>query len=340
MTSISRYFRFTLVVIVGELLLASTFIFTKTERAPLEHWLLMGRLLLMLLLLYGLNYTLHYGQNPVRAYLSRYPPWQHRLWRLGATLVVSLPLIPLLHWGHQYLLGQPWSPALSILKAEFIYFVPMVLQVTLMHTLFDLNERGHLMALHNEALQRDRSEARFEALKQQLSPHFLFNSFATLNWLIRDDPTAAERFVHKMSQVYRYVLHQGEQKCVTLGEEMAFVESYLFLLDMRFGPSLRVEIAIPPELHTWRLPPLAIQIVVENAVKHNIVSQEQPLFITLSAEAGALTVRNNLQPRLSPELASGVGIKNLNARFHFLGRAGLEVQPAEGYFTVMLPLFA
>lgn len=341
--SITRYYRFILLVLAGELLLASSFIFNNPTLRPTltmpQRWLLMGQLLLMLLLLYSLNYALSYGRNSLRYHLSHVPVWQNRAWRAAVNALATLALMILTHWFNNYITGKPFSSLLAIMR-EFPYYLPLLVQVMLMHTLFELNDRWQRTALQNEVLKRDQSVARFEALKQQVSPHFLFNSFATLNWLIRDDPAAAERFVQKMSQVYRYVLHQGEQRRVTLGEELTFVESYLYLLHMRFGPSLRVEIDIPAELHPWHLPPLAIQIVVENAVKHNIVSQEQPLTIHVGATAGALIVRNTWQPRLSPEASSGVGLKNLNARCHFLGHTGLVTQADGEHFTVTLPLFA
>lgn len=343
--SITRYYRFILLVLAGELLLASSFIFSSPMVYPAltittpQRWLLMGQLLLMLLLLYSLNYALSYGGNSLRYILNHLPVWQNRAWRIALNAVATLALVVVLHWSNDYLTGKPFSSLLATMRG-IPYFLPMLVQVMLMHTLFELNDRWQRVALQNEALKRDQSVARFEALKQQVSPHFLFNSFATLNWLIRDDPAAAERFVQKMSQVYRYVLHQGEQRSVPLGEELAFVESYLYLLHMRFEQNLRVTIDVPADLHAWRLPPLAIQTVIENAVKHNIISQEQPLTIHLSAEPGSFTVRNTLQPRLNPEAPSGVGLKNLNARFHFLGRAGLVARPHDGHFIVTLPLFA
>lgn len=343
MPSITRYYRFILLVLAGEMLLASSFVFSNpavryTPTMP-QRWLLMGQLLCMLLLLYSLNYALSYGRNALRYNLAKLPAWQNKAGRVVANTLAMLVLILLLQWSNDYLTGRPLSAVLTILRTSPFY-LPLLVQVILMHTLFELNDRWQRVAMQNEVLKRDQSMARFEALKQQVSPHFLFNSFATLNWLIRDDPAAAERFVQKMSQVYRYVLHQGEQRSVPLGEELAFVESYLYLLHMRFEQNLRVTIDVPANLHAWRLPPLAIQTVIENAVKHNIISQEQPLTIHLSAEPGTFTVRNTLQPRLSPEAPSGVGLKNLNARFHFLGRAGLVAQPHDGYFIVTLPLFA
>lgn len=339
MHTLARYSRFVLIVLVGQMLLASYVIFTNSRLDSFEQWRLIVQLTIVVWCLYSLNYALCYGHNPVRTYLSRLPVWQSRAWRIAATTVAMAILVVMLRSATDLLFGKP-LPSIPALLHTTITYWPLALSVVMMHLMFELNEHGQRVVLQNEALKRDQSAVRFEALKQQLSPHFLFNSFATLNWLIRTDPTAAERFVQKMSQVYRYVLHQGDQRSVTLGEELAFVESYLYLLHMRFEQNLQVTIDIPADLHSWLLPPLAVQTVVENAVKHNIISQEQPLHIRISAEAGALTVRNTLQPRLDPEVPSGVGLKNLNARLHFLGRTNLVAQPQDGHFVVILPLVA
>lgn len=339
MLSIVRYSRFVLLVTTATMLLAAMFIFGQEALTTLTQWLLLLRLLLTVLAIFALNYALRYGRNPVQAYLNQLPTLQNRACRLVINLLVALAIMWLLGWFVAHIEGVNY-PAAYTRGNEVRYHLRLVFFVLLMYMLFELDETGQRVARRNEVLQREQSVARFEALKQQLSPHFLFNSFATLQWLIRADADAAERFLQQMAQVYRYVLHQGEQQRVTLGEELAFVDAYLYLLHMRFEHSLRVEMAIPAELHAWHLPPLAIQTVVENAVKHNIVSPEQPLTIQLRATPGALVVRNTLQLRLSPEPSSGIGLRNLGARFRFLGAAGLTTSAADGYFTVTLPLFA
>ena len=109
MLSIARYFRFVLIVVLGELLLASSYIFTKPHITTAERWLALGRLLLMLLVLYGLNYALQYGRNPVRNYLSQLPVWQNRAWRIAAKVEVALTLVSVLHWLHEALFNRPGS---------------------------------------------------------------------------------------------------------------------------------------------------------------------------------------------------------------------------------------
>lgn len=340
MLSFARYVRFVLLVTAATMLLAVLFVSGQEALTEWPQWLLLLlRLLFTSLIVFGLNYALFYARNPVQAYLSRLPTRQNVVARVVINALVANATIAVMgelsHWlEYQLQINE------LVLVNNIHYHTRLIAYELLLYAMFEVNGTRQRVALQNEVLLRDQSVARFEALKQQLSPHFLFNSFATLNWLIRADPAAAEQFVQQMSQVYRYVLHQGGQRSVTLGEELAFVEAYLYLLHMRFEQSLRVEIDIPAALRTWHLPPLAIQTVVENAVKHNIVSPEQPLTIRLTATADALVVRNTLQPRLSPEPSSGIGLKNLSARFQFLGSPRLVTQAVDGYFTVTLPLFA
>ncbi|NJK98033.1 MAG: histidine kinase [Bacteroidales bacterium] len=147
--------------------------------------------------------------------------------------------------------------------------------------------------VENETLKRESLQSQYESLKNQLSPHFLFNSLTALQVLIKEDPDKAQSYVNSLSKALRYTLQSNEKQLVTMREEMNFMESYIHLLRIRFDTSLNVEIAMHDEFYVYKLPPLTIQTLVENAVKHNEISKKKPLVIKITtSEDGSLTVSN------------------------------------------------
>lgn len=199
-------------------------------------------------------------------------------------------------------------------------------------------------AVRAERLEKETAVARLDSLRRQVDPHFLFNSLNALTSLVEaPDPARAVRFIRQLSQVYRYVLESGGQELVPLAAELGFAESYLFLQKTRLGAALAVELDLPPAaaLAPFFVPPLALQLLLENAVKHNTAFQTDPLRLRVRLDAGApsLTVRNTLRPRrLGPGESSGLGLKNLAARYAFLTAKPLAVSEEAGEFVVTLPL--
>lgn len=192
-----------------------------------------------------------------------------------------------------------------------------------------------------ETLERENAAIRFEVLKTQLNPHFLFNSLNVLSSLIARDGRAAQAFVDEFAAVYRYILEVIDLPVVELRRELAFARSYLYLQSIRFGDAVTVEIAVPSDLLEVQIPPLALQTVVENAFKHNRASAEAPLRLSISADGGVLTVRNNLQPRIAAGTAAGVGgigLANLRKRYAHLGAGEPRFTLSEDAFTAALPL--
>ncbi|MBT9395422.1 histidine kinase [Hymenobacter sp. NST-14] len=261
--------------------------------------------------------------------------------RLGWWLLVNSLLGAGLAWGlgHLHAALVPGLPQRVLLPAYYVRGQLYVLLVLLVLYSLHFFTRAQRALLENERLQREQLLARYEVLKQQVSPHFLFNSLTTLGWLIRDQPAAAERFVEEMSRVYRYVLQHGEHNQVPLADELAFTQSYVYLLRMRFGDSLRLSVDLPDGVLALPVPPLALQTLVENAVKHNVVARHRPLSIRIFLTAShLLTVENTWQPRLTPVPGSGVGLRNLASRLRFLSDAELVIRQDDAHFTVQLPL--
>lgn len=171
-----------------------------------------------------------------------------------------------------------------------------------------------------KATQQEKAQllAQFETLKNQISPHFLFNSMNALASLIASNPPQAIAFTGHFSKVYRTMLEIGGETLIPLHEELEFVNSFVFLQQMRFAENLSVQITIPNERLNDCLPPFALQLLVENAIKHNVISDDKPLTINIFTEEDNLIVRNNLQRRGTAEPSTGIGLKNLMARYTYL----------------------
>lgn len=187
------------------------------------------------------------------------------------------------------------------------------------------------------ALQEENNTARYAALQNQLNPHFLFNSLNTLVAEIEYDPQRAVAFTRNLSDVYRYVLQCQDKRLITLSEELKFAEAYLYLHEVRLGDCIRIQVHVPQEDTESLLPPLTLQLLLENVLKHNTISASRPMEITVTTADSWLTVTNTLRPKKS-QASEKIGLKNLANRCRMaLGRE-LEVQQTENSFTVKIPL--
>ena len=190
--------------------------------------------------------------------------------------------------------------------------------------------------LREEQLKREALSLQFEALKSQVNPHFLFNSLNVLTSLVETDAQLAVRFIKQLSDVYRYVLENKDKELVELETELKFVNAYIYLQKIRFDSSLQVEITIRNT--TASIIPLSLQMLVENAIKHNIVSSEQPLQISIFTDNNYLVVRNNLQKKLVIKETGSIGLNNIRERYVFFSSLPVLVEETTEWFTVKLPL--
>lgn len=187
-------------------------------------------------------------------------------------------------------------------------------------------------------LERQNVESQLEGLRNQVNPHFLFNSLNTLIYLIPEAPSKAVNFVQKLSKVYRYVLESRDAKIIPLAEELEFLKAYTFLLKERFGENLQVNIKDLEHRTDVAIVPLSLQMLFENAIKHNVISTEKPLDIEVFAENGHLVVRNTLQRKNQVMDSTGVGLQNIRDRYRMLTDRAVEVITSQQYFTVALPM--
>ncbi|HEY1108049.1 MAG TPA: histidine kinase, partial [Opitutaceae bacterium] len=203
-------------------------------------------------------------------------------------------------------------------------------------TLYLIRER-HGDRRRLEQIERARLAAELEAMKSQLAPHFLFNCLNTLSALIERDPRAAAEFNTHLSDVSRYLLAQKHRDLVPLAEEMAFLRAYVRLMELRFPRSLVVTLPAVDETDPRRLPLASLQLLIENAIKHNRHSEAEPLAIEVRLEADALVITNPLRPKSGTRPGTGTGLANLRERLALLGAGQLAVEQGPTHFRVRIP---
>lgn len=190
-----------------------------------------------------------------------------------------------------------------------------------------------------ETMQELAINQEFDALKNQVNPHFLFNCFNTLSSLISVDKSRAELFLNELSKVYRYLLKNNEEGVSTVASEIKFIESYYKLLQTRHGEAVHLNVNIDKHYESYLLPSLTLQLLIENAVKHNVLSKSKPLVIDIFTSAGnKLVVNNNLQRRTVKAPSNKVGLENIKAKYALLKQPGFQIMEDEKNFTVVLPL--
>ncbi|MEO9484800.1 MAG: histidine kinase [Ekhidna sp.] len=229
----------------------------------------------------------------------------------------------------------PLSKALEESGAPF----KNVLLITLGINVF-MHGRGFLISwrqasIDMEKLKTEQIASQYNSLKNQVNPHFLFNSMNALSSLVYDNQEKAVEFIRKLSQVYRYVLDSKDDEVVSFEREMGFVENFIFLQKIRFGENLKVEISEhKPSLF---VPPLAIQMLVENAIKHNVVSEKDPLTIVIDVQNDCCIVKNNLKEKKVKD-STGIGLENIKSRYQYLSDREVEILKTDDSFEVRVPL--
>ena len=197
-------------------------------------------------------------------------------------------------------ISKPWNPdELKLIMDKALESLQMKREIQ------QLQEEKSKLLVQAERQKKENIISQFETLKNQVNPHFLFNSLNALSMLVLEDSKKAEQFIHKLTKVYRYVLDYRDLNVIPLGEEMYFLDNYLFLQKIRFEAGLHVEVHVSPDVRSHQVPPLSLQLLVENAIKHNIISQSQPLHLEIYSEGQELVVKNNLQLRSEKEGSTG-----------------------------------
>jgi two-component system LytT family sensor kinase len=223
-----------------------------------------------------------------------------------------------------------WKFFILIVVSVFIYKV--------IYTILFSYKQYAVTQIETVQSERKQLELQFEALKSQLSPHYLFNSLNTISSLIYNDPQTAEQFIRRLALTYQYILSTQHKRHVSLSEELDFVQSYYYLLRIRFQQSLTLEVNLPKSIMSSPIPPLTLQLLVENAVKHNTITPEKPLLIYISAvDNTQLKVTNTKNESIQSSASFRIGIENIRKRYEFFTAKKIEIKDEEK-FVVSLPV--
>ncbi len=235
--------------------------------------------------------------------------------------------------------GESWEAFIQEERA--IYYI-IALLITIVVTIF-FHALYFYKAWQEKKVKEQKiiagtASAKFDALKNQLDPHFLFNSLNVLTSLIDEDPEQAQNFTTALSKVYRYVLEQKNKDLVSVDEELQFARTYVKLLKMRFEDSIIFELPEASGFPEGKIVPLSLQLLLENAVKHNVVSSQRPLHIKVTEEGGKLIIQNNVQEKQVVKKSSGVGLRNIRQRYQILSNREVNINQSGGKFSVSLPI--
>lgn len=306
-----------------------------TESMLLEHILsVMDNSWALLLLLSGnIILTIHISKQqktkPAKGHTATF------------VVIVSSLIIPLLttlvvyfdlpYFNSSY---STFAEFVRVLSASLLIDLIVITVCYLIHMSIISHQR-----LREEREQKHRSEYQYERLKQQINPHFLFNSLGILDYLVQEQETdRASTFIHKLAGIYRYMLSNDQKVLVKLSEELDFTHKYIDLLKERFTEGMLYEIDIPAQQLDTDVVPCALQLLVENATKHNIVSADSPLFIKITTEDGWIVVRNNLQLRTHGQPSTHLGLENIHRQYLDITGRGIVVEKSNTEFIVKLPI--
>jgi len=232
----------------------------------------------------------------------------------------------------------PWATDNdTFLKLSILVFLAVFIFTIVDFTLYSYNQYA---VVRIEAIRQDRKqlELQFDALKSQLSPHYLFNSLNTISSLVYKDVTQAETFIRRLAQTYQYILSTDNKKLISVAEEIEFVKAYNYLLRVRFEEALQLNIDVSPNLLNSKVPPLTLQILVENAVKHNVVSIENPLEIRITSDQDrCLKVINNRTTQQDIQSSFKIGLENIKKRYRYFTELPIKIVNEE-WFEVQLPI--
>ena len=253
----------------------------------------------------------------------------YRLSHATASITVNNRTLALNMFGFDFVLAV----------TNFIFFQVIYEIVFFIHDSSVREKRLRQAEQEREMLRAANLQSQLDALKQQVNPHFLFNSLNVLDSLIEDDPPRARIFLEELSTVYRYLLRSNEYHLTDLEKELGFIQSYYHLLKTRLGHGLQLNLEIDDRYQNYKLPPLTLQLLVENAFKHNIVLPDQPLVINIRTDqAGNLLIQNNVQRKNVRVASNGIGLSNILTKYRVLNQPTPTIREENGLFEVKLPL--
>ena len=297
-------------------------------------------------LYYGIliGYPLFKGNYLAGYFMAKYFPWRNgplltlvSCFTVGIVISIISIVFTNLLW-YNLTSSEPVSLVTLFDKVFYIMISELLITIiiTLIHYLANFFTEWKKLLIQEEQFKRQALSLQFDALKNQVNPHFLFNSLNVLTSLVETDPPLAVRFIKQLSDVYRYVLEHKDKELIELETELQFVNAFVYLQKIRFDSNLVVDISLNGT--KGRIIPLSLQMLVENAIKHNVISTEKPLNIAISSENGYLVVTNNLQKKKVIQDTGSIGLNNIRERYAFFSKLAVVVEETDEMFKVKLPL--
>jgi two-component system, LytTR family, sensor kinase len=338
------WFRFVMIPILAALLYASLVLLSPPEEVN-AYYTKEGWWAIPSEIFFAIFFAMVYSETNIilSNFLDKRISWEQKpVWRSVIQFLIAFCLGSLL--GYFFVLFFDWlfpsdypkPPSHQIFIAGFLIALPL----TLVYLILYLFNRWKKTLLEAEALKRENIEAQYETLKNQLDPHFLFNNLNTLTAIVEENPKQAVDFIQNLSHVYRYVLQNRDKTMVTLAEELKLAKAYIFLLKNRYETNLSIEIDIPNVILTKEIPPMSLQLLLENVVKHNIIDNKHPLSIKLffDEKQGYLVVQNSLHKKNIKEESTKIGLQNINNRLRLMNQNELIIVENTQDFSVSIPL--
>ena len=302
----------------------------------LSWYYLFGLLLLVVLITWELNRLIESKSDQLQRWLGGH------IHPLVILFFCSLLNVVIASVGCLYalylLLGMPLMWNSEHLKLLLAFGFRVNLFLNCINAIYFFMDRLKKTQVEAEQFKKESVEAQFEALRNQINPHFLFNCFNALSSLVYKDADVSAKFIAQLSVVYRYLLYNQEKKVVRLKEELSFIDAYFYLLKIRFGDNIIIDKQIRAEDENYFLAPATLQMLIENAIKHNVVSSRFPLHIHLFIEDHWIVVSNSLQEKQVKEDSTHIGLKNIQSRYAFLSDEEVKIIKTSSEFLVKIPL--
>ena len=326
------------------IIIICTIIFGVIEPAVFS-WRMIG-LAFMISTMYTVVNAL--GQGYLNAYLDKKWDWISETRKriiYGVTLTVIVTVISVLFCNYvNFVIIQKVKPS-KFFSGDYGFINWFFINLALLISAI-LHARSFMLAWKNESRKEvveqkiiaSSANAQFESLKNQLDPHFLFNSLNVLSSLIDENPDQAQHFTASMSKIYRYVLEQKDKELVTVEEELSFARTYCDLLKTRFEDSVNFEFNVSESDLKYYVVPLSLQLLLENCIKHNFATAQKPLTMKIYSEQGFLLIENNLQAREQMKESAGIGLANIVQRYSLLTKQNVFIEKSDDFFRVKIPI--
>ncbi|GAB4018386.1 hypothetical protein GCM10028808_52790 [Spirosoma migulaei] len=311
---------------------------------PTITWQLQAVLFVVSFIMLNLVWSFHFLFNE---WLNKRLPFEtNTRWRIVVQVLGGWTIVKTISLTAGYFISTRFFPPVLSQMNKFTFII-VGMMIFLVNTVICLGfMANHLLkrwqenAVRTAQLEKEKVQVQLDSLKNQISPHFLFNSLSSLDSLIDDNPVLARQFLQQLSKVFRYVLQHKDKALVPLETELAFIKNYISLLHTRFDGAFIVNCNMEEAALGQQIVPVTLQILIENAIKHNVVNEARPLTVTISTHDGYIEVSNPIQQKRQVGTSNGQGLENLKLLYSYLGPNPVEVDEKEGIFGVRIPLLS